>query len=70
MNPLAERTCCSQVPMALTIVGAKGGEATVVGVNPGCSEPGFEPPVREAISDAGVLSIGPFAVAVVTELLE
>lgn len=50
---------------------ARGGEATVVEVNtdPSCSEPGFEPQVRKSISSAGALSLGPFAVAVVTELL-
>ena len=54
----------------LTIKGATGGQATVVEVNtdPACSEPGFEPQIRKPISEAGVLSLGPFAVAVVTEL--
>ena len=54
----------------LTIKGATGGQATVVEVNtdPACSEPGFEPQIHKPISEAGVLSLGPFAVAVVTEL--
>ena len=60
------------VAMELTIKRAKGGEAMVVEVNTdsGCSEPGFEPQVRRSISAAGVLSLGPFGVAVVTELTE
>ena len=60
------------VPLELTIAGATGGHATAVEVNtePDCSEPGFEPQVAKEISAAGVLSLGPFAVAVVTELFE
>ena len=54
------------------IAGATGGSATSVEVNtdPSCSDPGFEPQVQKAISAKGVLSLGPFAVAVVTELVE
>lgn len=56
--------------LELKIAGATGGLATVVEVNtdPKCSDPGFEPQVRKEISADGVLSVGPFGVAVVTEL--
>ena len=55
----------------VTIAGAKGGQATIVEVNtdPSCSDPGFEPQVRRPVSAEGKLSLGPFGVAVVTELM-
>ena len=60
------------VAVDVTIAGATDGSATSVEVNtdPSCSDPGFEPQVQKAISAKGVLSLGPFAVAVVTELVE
>ena len=60
------------VGVQVSIKSAVGGQATVVEVNtdPRCSEPGFEPQVRKIISAAGTLDLGPFAVAVVTKLLE
>ena len=60
------------VAVDVTITGAKGGQATAVEVNtdPSCSEPGWEPQVHKEISSEGVLSLGPFAVAVVTQLKE
>eukprot|EP01052_Picozoa_sp_SAG31_P049598 SAG31_NODE_10934_length_1082_cov_0.996948_1_plen_79_part_00 len=60
------------VGVQLSIKGVIGGQAMVVEVNTGasCSEPGFEPQVRKIISATGTLDLGPFAVAVVTELLQ
>ena len=60
------------VAVDVTITGAKGGQATAVEVNtdPSCSEPGWEPQVHKEISAEGLLSLGPFAVAVVTQLIE
>ena len=58
---------------ALTVMieGARGGQATVVEVatsGPNAEEPAFAPQVARRISSTGMLELGPFGVAVVTEL--
>ena len=53
------------------IVGVTDGIATVVEVatdGPNAAEPGFAPQVAKQIGADGILNLGPFAVAVVTDL--
>ena len=55
----------------ITLKGVTGGEATVVEVatsGPNAAEPGFAPQIARTIAADGVLTVGPFAVAVVTSL--
>ena len=62
-----------QTPQSVTIAGIEGGNALVVEValeGPDAAEPGFASPLAKEISEDGVLVLGPFAVAVVTELRE
>jgi hypothetical protein len=57
--------------LLVTIDGAVGGNALVVEVptsGPEAAEPGFAPQIAKSISADGVLALGPFGVAVVTEL--
>jgi hypothetical protein len=59
--------------MEVHINGAKGGNALVVEVatdGPDKEEPAFAPQIAKTISTDGVLQLGPFGVAVVTELKE
>ena len=59
--------------MSVTIGGATGGNALVVEVateGPDKEEPAFAPQIAKKISKEGVLQLGPFGVAVVTELEE
>lgn len=52
----------------VNIAGSRGGSATVVEFNRASAEPAIEPQIRKEISNSGVLALGPYAVAVVTEL--
>lgn len=57
--------------MEVTVGGAKGGNALVVEVateGPDKEEPAFAPQIAKQLNTDGVLQLGPFAVAVVTEL--
>ena len=57
--------------MKATIEGAKGGNALVVEVateGPDKEEPAFAPQIAKKLSTDGVLQLGPFGVAVITEL--
>jgi hypothetical protein len=59
--------------MEVIIKGAKGGNALVVEVatdGPDKEEPAFAPQIAKAINSDGMLQLGPFGVAVVTELKE
>jgi hypothetical protein len=67
---LRTKWCFSQEKaVEVMIAGAKGGSATVVEVNQASTEPAMEPQIRKEISSGGALGLGPYAVAVVTELL-
>ena len=60
-----------QTAMDVTIDGVVGGSALVVEValsGPDAAEPGFAPTVAKELSADGKLSLGPFGVAVVTQL--
>ena len=48
--------------------GVKGGEASCVEVDVTVEEPGFVPPISKSISASGTITLGPFSVAVVTEV--
>ena len=54
-------------PVEVLLEGVGGGSATAVEVDPSSAEPAFEPQVRKPIV-AGRLRLGPYAVAVVTEM--
>ena len=57
----------------VTVEGATGGNALVVEVateGPDKEEPAFAPQIAKKLSGSGVLQLGPFGVAVVTELKE
>ena len=54
--------------MEVTLAGTKGGLATVVEVDVHLDEPGFSPPAVRALSPDGRLSLGPLAVAIVTDV--
>ena len=54
-------------PVEVLLEGVGGGSATAVEVDPSSEEPAFEPQVRKPIV-AGRLGLGPYAVAVVTEM--
>ena len=60
----------SKVPEPVTVIidGVSRGVATVVEVTPGDDETAINPPVAKTIGSDGKLSLGPFAVAVVTSL--
>jgi len=55
----------------VTITGAKGGTALVVEValeGPDAAEPAFAPQIQKQLSADGELTLGPFGIAVITEL--
>ena len=61
-----------QVGLEVTIGGATGGSALVVEVateGPDAEEPGFAPIIAKELTADGTLMLGPFGVAVVTELV-
>ena len=49
--------------------GISGGLAAVVEVDEASAEPGFAPPLSRIIGAKGELSLGPFAVAVLSDLV-
>ena len=52
----------------VNIASSRGGSATVVEFNRSSAEPAMERQIRKKISNNGVLALGPYGVAVVTEL--
>ena len=56
------------VAQEVVLAGVKGGEATSVEVDVAHEEPGFAPPIAKTISATGSIVLGPFAVAVVTQV--
>ena len=59
--------------LTVAVSGVVGGNALVVEVateGPDAAEPGFAPPVAKELTTDGELTIGPFGVAVVTDLVE
>jgi len=57
------------VRATIRLEGISGGVASVVEVDEASAEPGFAPPVARVISVGGELSLGPFAVAVLSDLV-
>ena len=56
------------VRTTLRLQGISGGVATIVEVEESAAEPGFAPPLSRTIGVDGELSLGPFAVAVLSDL--
>lgn len=54
--------------MVVRLEGVSGGVATIVEVDEASTEPGLAPPISRPVSAGGMLSLGPFGVAVVSEL--
>merc|ERR1719272_82213 len=57
------------VAQEVVLTGVVGGEATSVEVDVAHEEPGFAPPIAKTISATGSIVLGPFAVAVVTQVV-
>jgi len=56
------------VRLEVRLEGVSGGVATMVEVDEASAEPGLAPPISRPVSAGGMLSLGPFGVAVVSEL--